>query len=152
MACNSYNVLRRGLNQKIISISIGDNEKIDSNQIKELMKIVKDRFPGWIIRIYHSDNLDLNTICELECLQNEIDQMYYDNIDFCSVHDLNFENVNITNLNSTYWKFVAIGDNFSKYILIRDKLSCFSEQEASAIQEWIKTDYLFHTFKGIFLF
>ncbi len=151
IACDSFNVLRRGLNQKIISLSIEENEKIDTNKIKNLIKKVKRNFPEWTIRVYHTENVDDTTKCELECLQDDVTQKYYDNIDFCSIDDLVSEPIKNEILRGQLWRWLSVGDHFADYVLIRGQNSCFSKTEATAVQEWQISEYIFYVSKGFYI-
>ncbi len=151
IACDSFNVLRRGLNQKIISLSIEENEIIDTDKIKKLIKKVKRYFPEWTIRVYHTENVDDTIKCELECLQDDINQKYYDNIDFCDITDLILEPMNNEILMEQFRSWLPVGDHFADYVLIRDQNSCFGKTEATAVQEWQISDFFFYVTKGFYI-
>ena len=151
MACNPFNVLRRGQKQKVISFSIGEFKKETINQIKTLVKSAKKFYPDWVIRMYHNGNIPLSAICELECLQNELSKEYYDNIDFCNINDLTFEELNISHVPAPFWKWLPSGDLFVDVFLSRDVNYCIGEREAIVVNEWLKTDFPFHIIRGKYL-
>jgi hypothetical protein len=116
-----------------------------------LIKKVKRNFPEWTIRVYHTENVDDTTKCELECLQDDVTQKYYDNIDFCSIDDLVSEPIKNEILRGQLWRWLSVGDHFADYVLIRDQNSCFSKTEASAVQEWQISEYIFYVSKGFYI-
>ncbi len=151
IACNPFNVLRRGRAQKIISYSI---DRFESNQIghlKLLIRSAKEYYPDWIIRVYHKGDIDIGVICELECLQNEFNQEY-DNIDFCNINELVFTQMNMTHVPGPFWRWLPIGDYFVDAFISRDFEACIGEREALAVNEWMSSEYPFHVIRGLFRF
>ncbi len=152
LACDAFSVLRRGPNQNVISISIDEqSEKIKKNHLKVLMASVKAHYPGWIIRVYHNGNINEETRCELQCLQNEYTQDFYDNIDFCNINELHFEAVDVSHLQAPFWRWLAVGDRFVERVLSRDYKWCIGERELIVVNEWLESEFAFHVIRGRFL-
>ncbi len=150
ISCNPFNVLRRGLEQKIISYSVDNLDLIRLNHLKTLIRSVKKYYPSWIIRVYHKGNIDIEIICELECLQDEFKQNY-DNIDFCDVTQMVFRDMNVTHLPGPFWGWLPIGEHFVDAFLSRDLDACIGEREAVAVNQWMESNYPFHVIRGLVL-
>ena len=147
IVCNPFHVLRRGRKQKVISYSIGPYEELNVNHLKQLIHSIKHWYPDWIIRVYHNSNIDQSTICELECFQDK-ELVYYDNIDFCDVNEFPFVFLNVLHLPARFWRWLPIGDSFVDTFLSRDLEACIGQRESIVVNEWMKTDYLFHSIRG----
>jgi hypothetical protein len=95
LTCDWYNSLRRGPNLKVISYSLYGRNRFYYNFIRDLVKIVKKYYPGWIVRIHYDSSIDESIICEIECLKhlNEVTQIeeYLDNTDFCNIEKLPYD-------------------------------------------------------------
>ncbi len=75
--CDLYKTFLRGKHQKVISYSLYGTNQFYYKNLKKISNIVKQKYPDWFIRIYHDDSINSSIICELECLNN--------NIDFCNI-------------------------------------------------------------------
>jgi hypothetical protein len=95
LTCDWYNSLRRGPNLKVISYSLYGRNRFYYNFIRDLVKIAKKLYPGWIVRIHYDSSIDESIICEIECLKhlNEVTQKeeYLDNTDFCNIEKLPYD-------------------------------------------------------------
>ena len=152
IACDPFNVLRRGMHQKVISYSIYNDENeynnFDKNHLISLMKSAKKYFPDWVIRIYHNGTISKSDICELECLADEKTNTLFDNVDFCDINRLTFESMDIKHLTPSFWRWLTVGDAFVDIFLSRDFDSCIGEREFLAVEEWLKQNTLFHIMRG----
>ena len=152
MTCDPFNVLRRGMHQKVISYSIYNDENeynnFDKNHLISLMKSAKKYFPDWVIRIYHNGTISKSDICELECLADEKTNTLFDNVDFCDINRLTFESMDIKHLTPSFWRWLTVGDAFVDIFLSRDFDSCIGEREFLAVDEWLKENTLFHIMRG----
>lgn len=83
MTCNSYSVLKRGLNTKVISYSLYGRNKMYYYLVKELVKASLIYYPTWAIRIYYDSSIDESIICEIECMSG--------NVDFCNVEKIPYD-------------------------------------------------------------
>ena len=142
--CGLYNVLRRGPNQKVIGFSIYGTNVNYYKPLLILAEAVKKHFPGWIMRIHHSNSIDQSVACEYEC--NE------DIIDFCNVEEMPVVVDNKLNNYKAYyphammWRWYPIGDDFVDYFASRDSDSIAIQREKDSVDVWLynKTDTLFH--------
>ena len=146
ITCDLYNVLSRGLQQKVIGVSLYGNDPLYYESIKIISKLVQKYYPHWIIRIYYDYSINQTIICELECLKGN-------NIDFCNINEIPFgspiSNVwNAKHMHKMSWRWLPIGDPFVDVFLSRDSDSWFHDREYEAVREWLKTDYPFHLMRG----
>ena len=148
MACDPFKVLRRGPNQKVIGYSVYGKKKIYYRYLKSIIKHVKQYYPDWTIRVYHDNETENSLICELECLKDNDNQLY-DNIDFCNIEELAFQNLNLNYMIPTFWRWLPIGDHFVDAFQSRDSDSCIIEREVNAVNEWLKSNYSFHIMRGL---
>jgi hypothetical protein len=150
ISCSPFKALRRGPNLKVISYSIFGTNRIYYRYLKSIIKGAKEIYPGWIIRVYHDENLGEKEICELECFKNEDTNKVYDNIDFCNINEIPYESWSPNFLIKTFWRWLPIGDMFVDFILSRDTDSCLIEREKDAVDVWLKSNKLFHLMRGKF--
>ncbi len=107
--CNLH-VTDRGFNQRIIAISMfGPKENVlfqSSSSLSFLRDLIQDVYqvyPGWILRVYHDNSFDTESIRELQCR--------YDYVDFYNMTGRPFTPPRM-------WRFLSIGDllvDISKY-------------------------------------
>ena len=95
-------VADRDYSQRIIAISMfGPKENLlfqpssSLSFLKDLIQDVYQVYPGWILRVYHDDSLDMKSIRELQCR--------YDYVDFYNMNGSSFPPPRM-------WRFLAIGD------------------------------------------
>jgi hypothetical protein len=109
--------------KKIISISVwGDNPRyiIGANKQYEL---AKEFYPNWKFRIYTDDRNKFSHLTDAEIIQVE-DGSY-----------------------GMYWRFDAMFEDKNNIVLVRDSDSRITPREVRAVNEWIESDKLFHTFR-----
>lgn len=107
--CDMFNVLRRGLKQKVIGFSLYGKNKKYYNLLKglysihvhlkayscsimiwtiicltDISRLSKKMYPDWIVRVYHDNSIAAETKCEIECLRDDSGDLI-DNVDFCNV-------------------------------------------------------------------
>jgi hypothetical protein len=142
--CGLYNVLRRGPKQKVIGFSIYGTNVNYYKPLLILAEAVKKHFPGWVMRIHHSNSIDQSVACEYECKE--------DIIDFCNVEEMPVVIDNqLNNYKAPYphammWRWYPIGDEFVDYFASRDSDSIAIQREKDSVDVWLynKTDTLFH--------
>jgi hypothetical protein len=127
---------------------------------KDLVKRIKEVYPGWVLRVYHDTTIRLEKKCEIECLKDSSGN-YYDNADFCDIENLpripagyntssefidNFFSVNsnLTYVHSSMWRYLAIGDPFIDAFMSRDLDMEIFEREIKAVNEWLGSDKAGH--------
>jgi len=140
LTCDPYKVLRRGFNQKIISFSLYGKDTFYYRLVEENVARAFKFYPSWTVRIYHDNSINPEFICKLECL-------YSDNVDFCDVKNMPGK-VNLDYMLPMTWRWLPIGDSFVKLFISRDTDSCIFDREVSAVNEWLKSNKLFHIMRG----
>lgn len=148
LTCGAYNVLRRGPNQKVIAYSIYGNNPFYYRYLKLIAQTAKKHYPDWIVRFYHDQSINSSIICELECLRDDENGNYMDNVDFCDVNKLAFDGIDFGSIVPTIWRWLAIGDDFVDIFLSRDSDFCVVERDKEAVLDWIESGNLFHIMRG----
>jgi len=149
ITCDLYNVLSRGLQQKVIGVSLYGNDPLYYESIKIVSKLVQKYYPHWIIRIYYDYSINQTIICELECLIEN-------NIDFCNINEIPFgssiSNVwNAKHMHKMSWRWLPIGDDFVDYFMSRDTDAWINDREYESVQVWLKSNKLFHIMRGLYI-
>lgn len=117
--------------------------------MKSIVTTAKKLYPDWIVRIYHDNNLSDKEICDLECFNGD-EGNFYDNVDFCNVDRLDLSSqIDLKEMIKTFWRWLPIGDQFVDVVLSRDTDSCLIQREFDAVDEWLKSDKVFHIMRGI---
>ena len=140
LTCDLYRTLRRGKNQKVIGLSLYGQGNMFKEALFSLIEQAKTLYKGWTIRVYHDNDKQLD-ICEYEC--------HHDNIDFCDITQLPMglkmdQSWSANHIHSMMWRFLPIGDSFVDYFISRDIDSCILQREIDAVNEWLKSNKLFH--------
>lgn len=151
LTCNLYNSLRRGPNLKVISYSLYGKNPFYYKSIKQLVYIIKKRYPGWIIRIYHDNSIEESVICQMECLKNQNQLDYLDLVDFCNVEELPYDLDKTWNANYMHgmtWRWLPVGDSFIDFFNSRDTDSWISSREIDSFNLWINSNTIFHVMRG----
>lgn len=153
VTCDLYSTLRRGYGQKVIGFSLFGKEELYYNFLNENVIRAAKHLPDWVIRVYHDGSIDRSIICQKQCLKQENNSSFYDNIDFCDVEKIPY------GFESTWsgaymipmsWRWLPIGDDFVDVFVSRDTDSCINEREKAAVDEWMKSNNLFHVMRGKF--
>lgn len=167
ITCDPYKVLRRGKSQKVISYSLYGKEPIYYNKLRQLSRIIKEKYPEWIIRIYYDHSINRSVICELECQKdsNSMYMNYIDNIDFCDAENINLNLkdyyfyqyketrviLNLSYIHSMKWRWLPIGDDFVEVFSSRDTDSYILQREIDSVKVWLDSDKTGHIMRGILL-
>ena len=111
-SCNSR-IIDRGPHQRVIAVSLfGPKENLlfqrtlSLSFLKDLIQDVYDIYPGWILRVYHDNSIDIKRIRELQCR--------YDHVDFLNMTNKSYPPPRM-------WRFLPIGDmlvDISEYAVI----------------------------------
>ncbi|CAF0738142.1 unnamed protein product [Brachionus calyciflorus] len=139
MSCNANSVLKRGPNQKVISYSVFGTNPFYFRYLELILKTAKIVFPDWVVRFYHDDSFDKKFICNLECK--------YDNVDFCNVNKLLYQDFSPDFMIPTFWRWLPIGDKFVDVFLSRDSDFCLVERDRDAVLAWLNSSNLFHVMR-----
>lgn len=94
LTCDLYNSLRRGPNLKIVSYALtinSNSSKQTLDDIRGLMKQFKQLYPDWFVRFYYDNTVDMDFVCEMECLQYDTSNVLKDFVDFCNVQSLPYD-------------------------------------------------------------
>lgn len=152
VTCDLYNVLRRGMKQKIIGLSLyGTNEKY-YRFLKAFAIQAKSYYADWIIRVHHDSTIKESIKCELECYRDERG-ILFDNIDFCNINKIPYGLSNNKTWSSNYthamkWRWLPIGDSFVDTFISRDTDSSIHDREYQAVKNWLQSNTLFHIMRG----
>lgn len=96
LTCDMYNSLRRGPNQRVIAYSLyGTNPKY-YKYLRDIVVVVRERYPGWIVRVYHDSSILPEFVCEMECLsyadkKKPDRKRLLDIVDFCDIERLPYD-------------------------------------------------------------
>jgi hypothetical protein len=144
--CDLYKGLRRGKRQKVLSVSYYD-EKMDVDKLKaSLLKLLMSKVEvsgdsdnlDWLIRVYHNDSIDAETICNVECEMN--------NVDFCNVDKLMGD---VMSLDKRIMR--RRGDSFNKNDRSNNELWSMLPREDSFVESFytvdLKDDMVFDKFR-----
>jgi hypothetical protein len=108
---------------KIISMSIwGDNPRYIIGAQRQI-QLAKKYYPEWIVRIY-TDNV--NNFQEIE------------NVQLIEVKE---------KTSGYFWRFRALFEDETNVVLVRDSDARTTIREKLAVDEWLKSDKNFHTFR-----
>jgi hypothetical protein len=115
--------------KKIISFSLwGSNPKYTIGAIKNV-DLALEIYPEWICRFYVGKSTPTDIVDELEKKQNtEVIKMNEDG-----------------EWNSMFWRFLPIADEDTEIMISRDCDSRLSIREKLCIDEFIKSEKMFHT-------
>lgn len=170
--CDMFNVLRRGLNQKIISYSFyGRNPKYSRN-LEGIVEIMRLKYSAFTARVHYDSSIDLRMRCRMECL-------YPDVMDFCDMNAFSTSvsdeilveetdsvegeradkkrrrraNVlDMTHMHKMMWRFLPVGDSFVDVFMSRDTDSFFTDREVDAVNAWLNSNKPVHIMRGQVLF
>lgn len=112
--------------KKIISFSLWGNSECYNYGALENALLAKKIYPGWIVRLYVSNDTIPSVIQKLEQL---------DNVEI--VHKKSIKN-------GEFWRFEPLFENDVEIMLSRDSDSLLNIREKKAVDEWIKSDKSFH--------
>lgn len=153
--CDLFSTFRRGLNQKVLSVSLFGKERLYYDYLNSIIESAKRLYPGWTIRVYHDESIDKSIICEKQCFRDKNDSLF-DNIDFCNINQIPYNDLTST-WNGDYmlpmtWRWLPLGDDFVDYFISRDTDSCLLDREVAAVNEWLESNNIFHIMRGKYLY
>ncbi len=152
LTCNKFSLLRRGINQKIVSLSLYGKDPFYSRKLINLTRLIKKYYPNWFIRIYHDDTILESIKCEIECQKDENNKLI-DNSDFCDINKLpvslfNKETFWSVSIHKMMWRWLPIGDNFVDTFVSRDSDSLIIQREIDSVQVWLNSNKIGHIMRG----
>lgn len=115
--------------KKIISFSLWGQDPKYTNGAIFNSELAKKIYPEWICRYYVGKSVPLEVI-------NELKQK--DNVEVIEINEDG-------NWTSMFWRFYAISDNDVEIMISRDCDSRISYREKECVDEFIKSDKMFHT-------
>lgn len=157
--CDLFNVLRRGLHQKVISYSFyGRNSKY-SNNLEGIVELMRLKYKGYTARVHYDSSINLAMRCHLEC-------EYPDVMDFCNMNAFSTDVgelivttppeetkraklVDMSHMHKMMWRFLPVGDSFVDIFMSRDTDSYFSDREIDAVNQWLASNKPVHIMRGI---
>ena len=144
LTCELYKALKRGQHQKVLSFSVNRSNQKYFNEFLKNIKSIQEVYPGWIIRVYHDNLIDQETVCQFECANSLID--------FCRVNQLPNLIVNTVNrrhMLSDVWKWLPLGDDFVDAFIVKNIQSFLFVDEKNSVNEWHnKSSNLFYVVMG----
>lgn len=153
--CDLYNVLRRGLGQKIISYSLYGTKPKYSQNLEGIADIIRLKYSGYTARVYYDSSVNETIRCHLEC-------EYPDIIDFCNMNKFSTgvsemygksdRVIDMTYMHKMMWRFLPSGDSFVDVFMSRDTDSFFTDREVDAVNEWLSSNKTGHIMRGLFFF
>lgn len=153
--CDIYNSLRRGQNLKVIGLSLYGTNQRYYKLLKNITHSIKKMYPEWIVRVYYDDTILKSTICEIEC-QNDENNNLIDNTDFCNINKLplSVSDKDLTwsasYLHKTMWRWLPIGDSFVDVFSSRDADAQIRQREVDSVQYWLGSNKTGHIMRGLF--
>jgi hypothetical protein len=156
LTCDLYNVLRRGRSQKVIGFSLYGNNPFYYKKLVNLTKMIKDFYPGWLMRVYFDNSINKSIICDIEC-QQDADGLI-DNAEFCFIEKMNLKldnfksenDLNFSYIHKSKWRWFPIADSFVDIFMSRDTDSFFYSREVNAVKQWINLNKTTHIMRGNF--
>jgi hypothetical protein len=108
---------------KIISMSVFGEKLSYIYGAKRQCQLAKKFFPEWNIRIYTDNKSNFNDV---------------DNAEVIEITDGTY---------GVFWRFKPLFESEDNIVMVRDSDSRFTIREKLAVEEWLESDYKFHTFK-----
>lgn len=113
--------------KKIIAFSLwGNNPKYTIGAIKNAI-LAKEHYPGWVARFYVGADVDEAIITALKENNAEVVVM-----------------VTTGNWTGMFWRFLPAADVNVEVMISRDADSRLSKRESEAVDEWMKSNMMFH--------
>jgi hypothetical protein len=110
-SCNSISMIKRGFNQKVISVSINN-----LTDFEEVLKLSQNVPTNWSLRVYYDDKVISSDLkCYLLCDSKKVKNK---NINFCPINSILKRSNNINN--TFLWKWLPFGDPFIDYFISID--------------------------------
>ena len=124
----------RGPGQQVFSfVMYGPFRKGYYNGIQQNLNLMKELFPGYVMRVYHDRTLesdDMPKLCQLFCQEPLLD--------LCSVvhEEMKRQYGDLTRHFGMIWRFIPMADPLVKEWHSRDLDSRLSEREKAALLDW----------------
>ena len=114
---------------KIISFSLWGNKPMYTSGALENIKLAKTIYPDWTCRFYVDNTVPQEFKTKIKDNSGEIIEIDSNKGDFWGM----------------FWRFMAIDDANCEVMISRDCDSRLSLREKAAVDEWLDSDFLFHT-------
>lgn len=115
------------MSKKVIAYSLWGNKSLFTRGMVANVKLAKQLFPDWKVRIYVAHNIDTSLFKELAVLGAELKPMQW-----------------TPQVNGMMWRFLPLGDPEVSHMLSRDADSRLSLREVRAVNEWLKSEKAVH--------
>lgn len=143
--CSEYSTFRGG-RQRIIAISMfgpRENALFAVNQsvtyLQELIVDMSEKYPEWILRVYHDATIDNALICTVECA--------HPNVDFCNTTALGTLGRVSDYIPPKIWRFLPAGDELVEIMASRDLDSPITRRELEAVTDWMASNKSWHAMR-----
>lgn len=126
---------RNGQANRVIAMSLfGESADYISGALANAMIMKEEWDSSWHLRVYYDDTVPLHWIQAL--------------------HDLDVQLVYIQNQNMDksylFWRYFVIEDPSVTRFIIRDSDSRITSRDRACVEEWVESDYLFHSIRDHF--
>jgi len=114
--------------QGLIAFSLYGNHPRYVGNLEAIIRSYQTIYPGWVCRIYAAKDVSSAVLTKLAELGCELIIM------------------NMTGVNAKYsnWRFLAVEDEGTEAVLIRDMDSIATEREGLMVKQWLSSDKTFH--------
>ncbi|CAF0910827.1 unnamed protein product [Brachionus calyciflorus] len=149
LTCDLYNSINRGPKSRVISFALYGNDAIYFKLLKKLVRNIKLKYPGWLMRIYHDNSIDKSVKCKLECMWDQDESRFFDLVDFCNIEKFpnGLQTINLKYMHGMTWRWLPLGDSFVDFFLSRDTDSLIEQREIDSFNVWFKSNTLFHVMR-----
>lgn len=113
--------------KKIVSFCLFGNKKLYCQGMIENLKEMEEIYPGWIARIYYSDDVPIEYIEKAKKYNPEL-----------------IKKERKSKFDGTLWRFLPLLDKEVEIWISRDCDSRINYREAEAVKEWLKSDKSVH--------
>lgn len=152
IACDIYNVLKRGKHQRVVSYSLYGNNTNYYRNFECIQEIVKIRYKGFNVRVHYDRTVRESFRCELEC-------KHADMVDFCNMNQFGsniasqlegsphaFRDLGF--MHKMMWRFLPVGDTFVDVFMSRDSDALFTDREIDSVYDWLNSPNYGHVMRG----
>ncbi|GAB6028859.1 hypothetical protein CHUAL_004662 [Chamberlinius hualienensis] len=139
-ACDSYST-QRGANQSVVTYSFfGAVGSPYFRGIALNAKLIPEKYPGWLMRVYHNMNISNSSVTDVLCPL----WCQFHHLDFCQAGNLPPPLRSQSNIDPRVWRFNVLGDPLVSRFMSRDLDSLITDREVAAVNEWLKSGKKWH--------
>ncbi|XP_037795149.1 uncharacterized protein LOC119590551 isoform X2 [Penaeus monodon] len=128
-----------GGGQRVITYSLFGNLTKYWNGLGDILVTTKQLYPGWNVWLYTIPSGRESILCPL--------MHAHPHLYICDVTNLPPPLGNVTEVNPSMWRFLAMGDDMLSAMAVRDTDSKITERESCAVAEWLTCNTSFHVMR-----